>query len=91
MTEKPFTLILNRSHWEWTKDDEGSYPSLIPKIEDWAMDNLQRAWAVHMGRREPSEDEMKNLLPQYQKMTIRYVWIEFLEYHDWLLFKMRWC
>ena len=87
----PYVLQIRRNLREIVRDEEGTYPSLIPDIEEWAMDNLQRGWTVHIGSRKPTEEEKQKLTPELHDITINHSWIEFADYKDWLHFKLRWC
>ena len=86
-SEGPYRLDLTRPNRVW---GDGGY-GLTEEIEAWAMSNLHAGWTVKTGTRNPTSDEMGNLIPEFTDMNIREYWIEFEDYRDWLLFKLRWC
>lgn len=75
-TDGPYRLDLARSNREWR---DGEY-KLTEEIEAWALENLKNDWRVHT-----------DLIPQFNAMIVRTYWVEFVDYSDWLLFKLRWC
>ncbi len=79
----PYKLRLNHGQRKWMQDEE---IALADEIEAWAMDNLRHGWSVHTSTRR------EHLLKGFDsEVTVRMNWIEFEDYRDWLLFKLRWC
>ena len=86
-SEGPYRLDFRRPNRVWS---DGGY-GLTEEIESWAMSNLDGGWTVKTDTRKPTADEMGNLTPEFADVNVREHWIEFEEYRDWLLFKLRWC
>ena len=87
----PFSLALRHRQRQMVRDEEGTYPTLEDDIEEWAMENLKYGWTVKTGTRFLNDEEKARVDPELHGALVKTSWIEFHDYKDWLLFKLRWC